>query len=225
MTATPARPYTGFIFDLDGTLIDSAPDITASVNVWLTSQGWPPVEVTFVNRFIGDGPKQLWHDLLQALALPHDDATVSAALAGYLADYRANPVRHARPYPHVLEDLRALRADGFVLGICTNKTQVIAQQVLHALELAPLFNAVVGSDSVPACKPDPVHLLRTAHHMGLDQTGWAYIGDTPIDQRTAAAAQVPFYAVPWGTGSALDVPARHRLQRLRDLGTLLAVAS
>jgi len=210
----------GILFDLDGTLIDSAPDIAASLNAYFAVQGWPTQEVDFVAQYIGHGTQRLMRDILQALDLPHDDATVQAAVAGYLAAYQDDPVLHTRLYPHVLDDLHALHADGFTLGVCTNKQQLITEQILQALQIDALFAAVVGADSVPACKPDPGHLFATARRMGLKDTAWVYVGDSRIDQAAAAAANVPFYAVSWGTGAALPVPASHRLARLGDLRVL-----
>jgi len=215
MSAT--SPVGGIIFDLDGTLVDSAPDITASLNVYFATQGWPLLKDGFVAQYIGHGTQRLMRDILQALALPHDDVTVQRAVMGYLRAYQDNPVLHTRLYPQVEEDLRALHADGYRLGVCTNKQQTLTEQVLQGLGIDGLFTAVVGADAVPACKPDPGHLFATAQRMGLNDTHWVYVGDSRVDQATATAADVPFYAVPWGTGAALQVPPQHRLTRLLDL--------
>jgi len=211
----------GIIFDLDGTLIDSAPDIAASLNTCFALRGWPQLEVDFVAQHIG--ARRLVLDVLQALHLPHDDATVDETTAQYLDVYRSAPVRHTRLYPHVAEDVAALHAAGHPLGICTNKPQAITEQVLHALGLAHCFCAIVGADSVPACKPDPGHLWATvallfSSPFAREETRYClYVGDSPIDQHTAHAAGIPFYPVPWSTGAQLLVAPAYRLQRLRDL--------
>ena len=208
------------IFDLDGTLIDSAPDIAAGVNEYFAEQGWPHLEVAFVERFIGNGPRRLLLDMMMELGLPADDATVDRAVTGYLAAYKRSPSRHTRFYEAVKEDLLALHAHGFRMGICTNKPHDLTLRILDILGIGHLFDAVAGADDVPACKPDPIHLLTVAKRMGLKDGGWVYIGDTTVDQTTAARAGVPFYAVPWGTGRQLDVAPAHRLTRLSDLAAL-----
>jgi len=218
MSTTPF--CAGIIFDLDGTLVDSAPDITASLNVYFASQHWPLLEDDFVVQHIGYGAQRLVRDILQAMNLPHDDATVRAAVSGYLDAYQNNPVHRTRLYPHVADDLRTLHADGFTLGVCTNKPQYLTEQILQSLRIDTLFAAVVGADAVPACKPDPGHLLATVRRMKLNAADCVYVGDSRVDQATAAAAGVPFYPVPWGTGAALEVPPDHRLTRLSDLVTI-----
>lgn len=210
----------GLIFDLDGTLIDSAPDIAGGVNEYFAEQGWPQLEVGFVERFIGNGPRRLLLDMMVDLGLPSDDETVDRAVKGYLAAYNRTPSRLTRFYEAVKEDLHLLHAAGFRLGICTNKPHALTLRILDILGIGHLFDAVAGADDVPACKPDPIHLLTVATRMGLSAGRWVYVGDTTVDQTTAARAGVPFYAVPWGTGRHLDVAPAYRLTRLSDLAVL-----
>lgn len=213
----PPPVYRALIFDLDGTLIDSAPDIAAAVNAYLAAQGWPTQETAFVERFIGNGPRRLLLDMFVELGLPSDDATVTAAHAAYLANYAEAPARLTKFYPHVREDLAALRDAGFRLGICTNKPHELTLRILGLLGIAPLFDAVLGADAVPACKPDPGHLLAVARQMGLAEGDWAYVGDTAVDQATAVGAGAPFFVVPWGGGALVPAAPEQRLTRLADL--------
>lgn len=209
------------IFDLDGTLIDSAPDIAAAVNRYLTDAGWPEQEVALIERFIGYGSRKLLQDVFEIIGHPTDEASMQKAHLVYLANYSAAPAERTVFYPHVREDLEGLRACGLRLGICTNKPHALTQQVLQALNIAPLFEVAIGADAVPACKPDPGHLLAVAEGMGLDWREIVYVGDTMVDQSTAEAAGAPFFCVPWGGGGDLTVAASQRLTRLSDISDRL----
>lgn len=209
--------YSGLIFDLDGTLIDSAPDIARALNAGFALNGWPELSVAQVERFIGNGPRRLIVDILEDLGIGYDAAAVQRAFDGYLHAYMADPAGLTRFFPYVLEDLLALREAGIRLGICTNKNHAVTGQVLEQLGLAPLFEVALGADAVPACKPDPAHLLAVAEAMGLPAGAWAYVGDTPVDQAAAEGAGVAFFVVPWGGGPQVVISQAQRLSRLADL--------
>ncbi len=209
--------FSAFVFDLDGTLIDSAPDIAAGLNVAFRHKGWPECEARYVERFTGNGPMALIRDILADRGITATDAEVAEAHDGYLAAYQREPAARTQFYPHVREDLAALRAAGIRLGICTNKTHAITAQVLRTLKLDSTFEVAVGADAVPACKPDPGHLRAAADAMRLASGTWAYVGDTGVDRATAEAAEVPFFVVPWGNGPRVPVADGQRLTRIADL--------
>lgn len=209
--------YSAFIFDLDGTLIDSAPDIAAALSKGFAANGWPELDPRYVEQFIGNGPRRLILDILEDKGIAYDEAAIERAFKGYLRAYLDDPAGRTQFFAHVPEDLAALRKAGVRLGICTNKNHAVTGRVLEQLGLADLFDAAVGADAVPASKPDPGHLMAVAEAMALEPGSWAYVGDTNVDRATAEAAGVPFFVVPWGAGASVDVPAGHRLTRLADL--------
>lgn len=209
--------YNALIFDLDGTLIDSASDIAKALNVGFMLNGWPELDPDHVETFLGNGPRRLIVDILEDLGIGYDEAQVQRAFEGYLKAYMDDPAGRTRFYPHVREDLVSLREAGIRLGICTNKNHTVTGKVLEQLGLADLFDAAIGADAVPACKPDPGHLLAVADAMGLADDSWAYVGDTRVDQQTALAAGVAFFVVPWGGGPLVEISPAQRLNRLADL--------
>lgn len=216
--AAAQRRTKAIIFDLDGTLIDSAPDIAAAVNLFLAEHGWGPVATADVEKFVGDGPRSLLLRILDEQGLPTDDAFVAEAHAAYLANYARAPATHTRLFAHVPEDLASLRSVGFRLGICTNKPNALTQRVLAALGIDTLFAAAIGADAVPRRKPHADHLLAVIDAMGVARDEVVYVGDTDVDRACAANADVPFFVVSWGRGMLVPDTGATRIGRLADLG-------
>lgn len=176
------------VFDLDGTLVDSAPDIAAAANRMLAGVGHAPLPLDQLTSFIGYGIPNLVHRVIGARGLdPADHAMLNAKL---LADYTAQPATLTRPYPGVVAALEALRAAGHPMGVCTNKYLGLTQQILDALDLTQFFDVVIGGDTLAVKKPDPapLHAAFTA----LPTTPLLYVGDSEVDAQTAVNAQVTF---------------------------------
>lgn len=184
------------VFDLDGTLIDSVPDITAALNAMLASQG-RSVSLAEVRRQVGDGARHLVTRILAANDLAHDDAAVDAATAMFLADYHAHPSRATQPYPGLQATLEALRRDRVKLGICSNKPADIAERVLADLDLRKLFDVVVGAGRY-AMKPDPEPLLACLAQMDCAVADALYVGDMVMDREAARAAGLPVVLATFG---------------------------
>ena len=177
------------VFDLDGTLIDSAPDIHAASNRLLAHEGFPALTLERVKSFIGKGVPHLVACLMEEAGLGADPARHGALVARFTAGYD-DAVGLTRPYPGVVEALDQLAGDGWALGICTNKPVGPARSVLAHLGLLDRFGAVLGGDSAPMRKPDPAPLMATL--VALGATSALYVGDSEVDAETAATAGLPF---------------------------------
>ena len=184
------------VFDLDGTLVDSAPDLHAALDRLMAARGLAPFDRATVIAMIGDGAKVLVERALAARGQPFDQA----ALDQFLADYGAAAAVETRPFAGIPEALGRLAADGWRLAVCTNKPEAPARELLDALGLAHRFAALGGGDSFPTRKPDPAHLLATIAAAGGLRDGAVMIGDHHNDIRAARGAGIPGLFVSWGYG-------------------------
>ena len=195
-----ARPR-ALLIDLDGTLVDSAPDLRLSLNRQLEPLGLGPLTLEQVKGMVGDGVRVLLTRALAACGAASDAAAVDALLPGLMADYTAAPVVRTRPYPGVAETLAQLHRAGVALAVCTNKPLVPALRILEALELRRLFSAVIGGDSTPYRKPSPQPLQAALAALGCAPAEALMIGDGPHDAEGALAAGTGFVGVRYGYGS------------------------
>jgi len=177
------------IFDLDGTLIDSAPDIRAAVNRMLAGEGLEPLDLPTVTDFVGNGMPKLVERVMAVKGI--DPARHKALTQVTLDHYNAAPSALTRPYPGVPQALAALEAAGHRLALCTNKPEAPARAILADLGLARHFPVVIGGDTLPMRKPDPAPALECVKAMGGGDA--AFIGDSEVDAETAEAAGLPFY--------------------------------
>ncbi|NEX92217.1 HAD-IA family hydrolase [Caulobacter sp. 17J65-9] len=185
------------VFDLDGTLVDTAPDIIGALNVLLAEDGLPPAPVEAGRRLIGGGVRRL---------LERGYAEAGAAFAGDTPDrvarfmevYGARVALESRPYPGAVAALDSLTADGARLTICTNKPTALADALLEQLGLRGRLGAVVGADAVERGKPDPQHFIRAVADAGGDPALAVMVGDSHTDVATGRAAGVPVVLVPFG---------------------------
>lgn len=177
------------IFDLDGTLVDSAPDIRAAVNLMLAGEGLGPLDLPTVTGFVGNGMPKLVERVMAAKGI--DPARHKALTQVTLDHYNAAPSALTRPYPGVPQALAALETAGHPLAVCTNKPEAPARAILADLGLAQHFPVIVGGDTLPVRKPDPAPALACIKALGGGTA--AFIGDSEVDAETAAAAGLPFY--------------------------------
>ncbi|WP_170575839.1 phosphoglycolate phosphatase [Ruegeria atlantica] len=178
------------MFDLDGTLVDSLPDIVAATNKMLDGVGVAPLPKDQIKQFVGNGLPKLVERVIHHHDLPMDYHAELTQIT--LNHYNAASSDKTVVYPGVLQALKELRDMGCVLGVCTNKPEAPARHVLDALGLAPLFDAVLGGDSLKTRKPDPAHL--EASFAAVTPAGpQLFVGDSEVDAETARRAQVPFF--------------------------------
>ena len=185
-------------FDLDGTLVDTAPDLVLATNHALARLGCGPVPAAHVLPWVSFGARRMITEALSRLARAESEATVDAALDSFLAYYAANIALESRPFAGTERALDVLSARGARLAVCTNKRADLSHALLDALGLTRRFAAIVGRDSVPRSKPHPDHLLASIARAGGAMPRAIMVGDSEVDIETAQAAGVPVVAVTFG---------------------------
>ncbi|WP_062762511.1 phosphoglycolate phosphatase [Falsirhodobacter sp. alg1] len=196
--------YTRIIFDLDGTLVDSLPEIHAAAAETLREMGYEPLSVETIRGFIGHGVEALVGDIMHAVGATADKARWIDRFGVY---YHSLNGKLTTPYAGVPELLAKLQQSA-TIGVCTNKPLDLAKDVLNALSLGP-FHTIIGGDSLPQRKPDPAPLLEAARQMG--EGALLYVGDSEVDAATADAAGVDFALFTGGYRKAAVEELPHKL--------------
>lgn len=211
------------VFDLDGTLIDSAPDLLRALNHSLAQVDVAPVRLADIRTMIGHGAKAMIRAAFSRAGRHAPDAQIDDLWRQLIAYYQRNIAVETRPFDGACEALEQLVAGGARLGVCTNKTQALSEQVLGALGLDHYFEAVVGADRVPLRKPDGDHILRTLSAMQGQPSRAIMIGDSRTDERAARNAGLPFVFVPFGyeTETAEQIAADATVSHYSELAAVL----
>lgn len=189
---------TAILFDLDGTLVDSAPDLADATDHVLGRFGRPPIGLDKVRHLVGDGARALLMRGFETTGGVPEETVLDVAVDDFLAFYGRNIAARTRPFPGVVDCLEALKARGCKLGVCTNKKTNLSNALLAELELTRFFDAVVGGDSLPVRKPDGGHVLGTIRALGAEVAKAVMVGDSINDILAARAARVPVVAVSFG---------------------------
>ena len=185
------------LFDLDGTLVDTLPDLAAALNRLMRTRSLPDLSNQQVAAMIGDGVAVL---VARAFAA-HDRQPDETAVADMSADYTANVAVESKAYPQVLPVLAGLAQQGWNLAVCTNKPEQASRRLLQAVGLLPLLCAIGGGDSFSTRKPDPAHLLATLAQAGGHADAAVMLGDHCNDVRAARDAGIPSIFAAWGYGA------------------------
>lgn len=224
-----AYPFDLIMFDLDGTLIETAPEIADAVNDTLQALGLAPVEQERVDRWIGHGTREL---LIQALAFRQGrsadavrngpDFAASEALFGRFYQERCGTRSHL--YPQVRQVLQALQAQGVKLALVTNKEERYTRAVLDAHALTPLFERVICGDTLPVKKPNPLAITDCLLRYGVAPERALFVGDSSIDVATARNAGVAVWALPYGYNMGEPIEACRPDRVIPDVSALFPQA-
>ena len=211
-------PYSLVVFDLDGTLVDSASDIAEAVNRTLVDWSLPRVEESVIRGWIGDGARAL---VASAFSYAGKEIELDEVMPGFMVHYADCLLLYPTVYPGVVKTLQSLRERGIAVAVCTNKPERFVRPLLDALDLGGYFEVIVGGDTLPERKPSAVPLLHVVQHFGLQPAQCLMVGDSATDIQTAAAAGVPMALVTYGYLRGLDPRAVQGVTVIEDMRELL----
>jgi phosphoglycolate phosphatase len=212
------------VFDLDGTLIDTAPDLVDSLNHALGSAGVPAVEEAVHRHHAGLGARVMIERAYHAHRRALESDVHERLFALFLEHYGASMPGRSRPYPGVVEALDRFREAGFRLAVCTNKTEELSKRLLVGIGMAGNFEAICGQDTFAFRKPDPRHLTETIRLADGDPERALMVGDSRTDIDTAKAAGIPVVAVDFGYTDrhVREFEPSHVISHFDDLTVALA---
>lgn len=196
-TTSPTR-FDAIVFDLDGTLIDSAPDIQRAINEVLIEEDLAPLPLPIVTSFIGHGVGKLVEQAYRHHGVSMNTTELAERTARFSATYARHATKRTVVFPGVVDGLSILRDRGIKLGVCTNKPLALSEQILNDLRLRPFLDVVIGGDSCATRKPSPEPLWACLNSLHVDLNRSLYVGDSETDVTTARAAGVPVILVTYG---------------------------
>lgn len=193
-----AAGYSAVVFDLDGTVADTAQDIHASLVAALAGKGLPPVDLESTRLMIGGGPQLLVERALNRLGINTDARLVTNLVDAFHDDYLANGDRHARLYDGAESALRQLHAMGMRIGLCSNKPDDLCRMLTRSFDIDRYIDETLGSTPGMPKKPDPAPLLAIVERLGVTPPDTLYVGDSDADVKAARAAGIPVMLVSYG---------------------------
>jgi phosphoglycolate phosphatase len=186
------------VFDLDGTLVDTAPDLINALNVVLAREGLPPVPLDSARNMIGAGVRKLVERGLEAEGVEVTPAELARMMDDFIAHYAEHIADDSRPFEGLEAALDDLAAAGHRFAVCTNKLEWLSRRLLDRLNLSRRFAAICGADTFGVSKPDPAILRQTVARAGGDLSAAIMVGDAGTDVGVARRAGVPVIGVSFG---------------------------
>jgi len=186
------------VFDLDGTLVDTAPDLISALNFVLRREGLPPVPLASARNMIGAGARKLIERGLEAEGRAMTVKDIDRMTADFIDYYAEHIAEASRPFEGLESALDDLSARGFLLAVCTNKLEWLSKRLLDQLDLSPRFAAICGADTFGVSKPDPAILQQTVARAGGAIASTIMVGDAGTDIGVARRAGVPVIGVSFG---------------------------
>jgi phosphoglycolate phosphatase len=186
------------IFDLDGTLVDTAPDLINTLNHILEQENHPPAPEPLMRTMISEGARAM---LVKGFELAGEQKSAEQfdeLTRRFIAHYADNIVHSSRPFEGVIKALDRLASNGHAMAICTNKTERLAKKLIESLAMDDYFRAIIGADTLEVKKPHPGHIWGTIEAIGASRDHAVMIGDSETDIRAAQAANIPVIAVNFG---------------------------
>lgn len=192
------KGFSSLLFDLDGTLIDSAPDVCASINRVLETMNRPSISIIETKLLVGFGARTLVEKTLEMTGPTGSKNDIDFLLSGFLDNYSRNPCEHTVLFPGARDALERFLSAGIQLAICTNKPEATCFPVLEALDLRRYFVSIICGDTLEYRKPDARHIFHTLDDMGAALNTAAFIGDSETDIEAANNAGMPSVLVSFG---------------------------
>lgn len=193
-----ATDFKCLIFDLDGTLVDTAPDLLATLNVLFSRRGHREITLGEIRTVIGHGAKAMIAEGGELTGNPFNADEIEELFLEYLAYYSAHIADHSQLFPGGQAVLDTCKAKSILTAVCTNKLESLSLSLLEALNLSDYFQTVIGSDTLPTMKPDPAGVLKILENAGIAPKEALFIGDSATDLGAARNAGVPCVLVDYG---------------------------
>src|SRR5579871_98297 len=223
-----SSPAPTIVFDLDGTLVDTAPDLISALNYVLDREGLPPVPLATARNMIGAGARKLIERGLELEGRVVNIDELNRLTADFIGYYAAHIADASRPFEGLETALDNLSARGFGLAVCTNKLEWLSKRLLDQLQLSERFAAICGADTFGVSKPDPAILQQTVARAGGHMASTIMVGDAGTDIGVARRAGVPVIGVSFGYTEVpiVELKPDRLIHRMRELpGAVAALLS